>query len=133
MAKLMSFWLTREQFIAQLKDVTRRLGWVFLKPGDLVWGCEKCQGLPKGSSVVKLGLIRIVDVRREPLNAITPEDVKREGFPDLTPPEFVEFFCKHMGVTPETIVTRIEFEYVRQAFTLPIARQLNLFDFAEVG
>ena len=29
-----SFSLTEEQFLNGSKDVTRRLGWLFLKPGD---------------------------------------------------------------------------------------------------
>jgi hypothetical protein len=34
----------------------------------------------------------------------------REGFPDLTAPEFISFFCDgHKGCTPNSIITRIEF------------------------
>ena len=40
--------LTKEQILARTKTVTRRLGWWFLKPGDVVWACEKCMGLKKG-------------------------------------------------------------------------------------
>lgn len=32
----MSFMLTRKQVLDQTKDVTRRNGWAFLKPGDLI-------------------------------------------------------------------------------------------------
>ena len=39
-------------------------------------------GLRKGQRIVRLGLIEIVSTRAEPLNAITPDDVRREGFPD---------------------------------------------------
>jgi hypothetical protein len=44
-------------------------------------------------------------------------ETAKEGFgedPKLKwPSAFVEFFCKsHKGVTPETEITRIEFEYV---------------------
>lgn len=69
-------------------------------------------GLKRGEIVAELGTIQIVSVRRERLCDITAEDVAREGFPDMTPGEFVEFFCKSMKVYPEIIVTRIEFKYL---------------------
>ncbi len=40
------------------------------------------------------------------------QETAREGFPELSPVEFVEMFCKankRQGVTPETVVNRIEF------------------------
>ena len=37
-------------------------------------------------------LVRIVEVGRERLDTITTEEVSAEGFPDMTPEEFVEFF-----------------------------------------
>lgn len=108
-----SFMLTIPQFRARTKTVTRRNGWAFLKPGDLLMGCEKCQGLGKGGELVKLGAIRVKDVRRERLGLITLDDCIREGFPEMSPPQFVEMFCKtHKGVTRQTIITRIQFEYV---------------------
>lgn len=108
----MSFALTTQQFLDDTKDITRRLGWTKLKAGDLVMACEKCMGLGLGGKIVHLGVIRIISVRREPLSAITKEDCAREGFPNLSPKEFVAMFCKHMKCKPETIVTRIEFEKV---------------------
>ena len=65
----MSFALTTEQIRARTKTVTRRLGWEFLKPGDLVQAVVKCQGLKKGEKVEPLAELRIVAVRRESLNA----------------------------------------------------------------
>jgi hypothetical protein len=112
MPRNISFYHTQEQVQARTKTVTRRLGWLFLKPGDILNACEKCQGLGKGGKINKLGQIRVISVRREPLNAITPSDCAAEGFPQMTPAAFIEFFCKAMGCTPETIVTRIEFEYI---------------------
>jgi len=112
MPRNMSFMLTTEQFIEQTKTVTRRLGWKFLKAGDIVNGCEKCQGLKKGEKINVLGQIRITDIRREQLNHITQDDCIREGFSGLTPAEFVAMFCRHMKANRLTVVTRIEFEYI---------------------
>ena len=116
MPRNMSFMLTTGQFKNKSKTVTRRLGWLFLKPGDVVMGCEKCQGLKKGETVNRLGLIWIVSTRAEQLDAImaNPVDVIREGFPEwrLTPWKFVEMFCKHNKCSPETEINRIEFEYL---------------------
>jgi hypothetical protein len=106
-----SFSLTTPQFIDGTKDVTRRLGWTFLKPGDHLMGCEKCQGIKPGE-LVRLGEIEVVSVRRECLNKITADDCRREGFPQLTPKQFVDMFCEHMACTIDKIVTRIEFKRV---------------------
>jgi hypothetical protein len=63
--RLMSFSLTTPQILARTKTVTRRMGWTFLRPGDLVQAIEKGQGLKKGEHVKRLAVLRIVDVRRE--------------------------------------------------------------------
>lgn len=115
----MSFMLTTEQFRNRTKTVTRRLGWWNLKPGDVLMGVEKSQGLKKGEKIVKLGPIRIVSVRREKLGKMVNyrnyglDEVRFEGFPTMTPCAFEKFFCaSHKGCTPETEVNRIEFEYL---------------------
>jgi hypothetical protein len=108
-----SFMLTTPQFIARTKTVTRRMGWSFLKPGDRLCGVYKSQGLRKGESLQRLGTIEVTSIRREPLNAIDQQDCVLEGFPEMTPAEFVEFFClSHKGCSPETEITRIGFVYV---------------------
>mgnify|MGYP001581955527 CR=1 FL=1 len=109
----MSFALTAEQVLSRKKTVTRRIGWVFLKPGDLLQPIVKGQGIPKGGTVEKIGgPIQVVSVSRGPLNAITPQDVHREGFPRMTAGEFVRMFKRtHRGCRVGTIVTRIEFSY----------------------
>lgn len=112
-----SFSLTTPQFRDRSKTVTRRLGWKFLKAGDVLMGCEKCMGLKPGETINRLGAIRVVDVRRERIFDICTssdpwKETLREGFPDLGAVEFMQFFCKHMKCTPETTVTRIEFEYL---------------------
>ncbi|MDS1141766.1 hypothetical protein RE432_15095 [Pusillimonas sp. SM2304] len=119
----MSFSLTTEQIQSGTKDVTRRLGWTFLKPGDLIRPVRKCMGLRPGEKIEPLRApIRIVSVRREPLQMMTDDldygrdEVRREGFEDHPiyhwPSEWVHMFCaSHKGCRPYTIVTRIEFEY----------------------
>jgi hypothetical protein len=112
MPRNMSFMLTTEQFKAQTKTVTRRMGWNTLKIGEVLNGVEKCQGLKKGEKMNKLGQIRIVSFRKEPLNAITKEDCVKEGFPELEPADFVAFFSKHNSCADDATVNRIEFEYL---------------------
>jgi hypothetical protein len=114
----MSFMMTTAQMENRSKTVTRRLGWRTAKAGQVRHPIFKGQGLKKGEKVRRLswGPIRFVDVRFEPLNAITKEDVIREGFPEMTPFEFVTMFCQHnRGCTGATEITRIEFEYVDRA------------------
>jgi hypothetical protein len=119
----MSFALTTQQIRERSKRVTRRLNWLDLRPGELIQACEKCMGRKKGEPLVRLEVIRIVSVRRENLGRITSrpkygaKEVKLEGFPDMTPAEFVAFFCKahrkgKKPITARDTVTRIAFEYV---------------------
>jgi len=118
MPRNMSFFLTQEQYANRTKTVTRRNGWAFAQVGEIVNGCVKCQGLKKGEKVVKLGQHRWVSLRWEPLRRMLddPEygkqEVIREGFPDMTPEEFVEMYCRHNRCTPGQIVHRMEFEYL---------------------
>lgn len=117
MPRMISFSMTTPQFIAGTKDVTRRMGWMTAKSGDVLMAVEKAMGLGKGGKVKQLGLIRLIDVRREPLREMIDRDdgygfdeAVREGFPHCSPPMFVDFFCKgHKGCEPGSIVTRIEF------------------------
>lgn len=74
-------------------------------------GCKKCMGLKAGERVERLGLIRVLDVRREPLNAIDDADTAREGFPDWSYNDFISMYCAHNGGKPDQEVTRIEYEY----------------------
>lgn len=112
--KNISFSITTEQFKARTKTVTRRLGWKDLKAGQHLMGCKKCMGLKPGEKVERLGEIRIVEAWRERVDDIweRPSDLDKEGFPDLTPEGFIQMFCREMHCTPDTMVTRIEFEYV---------------------
>lgn len=123
MPRLMSVALTKDQVRARSKTVTRRMGWWedkngkrMLKPGIRLTLCEKVQGRRLGDVVeplVRITDVEVVSVRREPLWGITGDDVVAEGFPDLTPAEFTEFFCdSHKGCQPDTVVTRIEWRYL---------------------
>lgn len=107
----MSFSLTTKQVRNKSKTVTRRLGWSKLTPGTVLQAVRKCQGLKKGERVEPICLIRIKSVQPERLDSITAEDVVREGFPDMTPEQFVSMFCEHNKCSPESIVQRIEFDY----------------------
>ncbi|MCA0401330.1 MAG: hypothetical protein LCH38_11000 [Proteobacteria bacterium] len=118
MMRNISFALTEPQFLDGTKDVTRRTGWTFLKPGDRLRAVRKAMGLKKGEKVHVLGVIEIVSVRCEPLLNICREmgGTSREGFPEMTGLDFIRFFCaSHKHCTPETIVTRIEFRRVSDA------------------
>jgi hypothetical protein len=110
-----SFAITVEQFLDGTKDITRRLGWSTLEPGTVLMACRKCRGLKAGEiAAQRLGPIRILSVRAEPLEAITQDDVRREGYPELLPADFVSMFCRHMKCTPSTIVNRIEFARITE-------------------
>jgi hypothetical protein len=112
----MSFALTTDAVLERRKTVTRRLGWAFAKVGDLYLAVDKL----RTKSARKLGVIEVVDVRAESLWAICREEgdaCAREGFPDLTPEQFVEMFAKSMNVRAKGSigVHRIEFRYVDDA------------------
>lgn len=119
----LSFALTTQQVRDRTKTVTRRKGtwWpTVLKPGTRLCAVEKSQGIKRGG-LVRICVIEVVSVRVEPLYAIHDPfsyglaEVRAEGFEGLTPSEFVQMFCGHMGGSPEQVVTRIEFRYVDEA------------------
>lgn len=119
----MSFALTTNQIMEGTKTVTRRLGWLHLKPGDQVRPVRKCMGLRPGEKLdVLRDPITVVSIRREPLRAMLDDEeygfaeIAREGFAGHDaygwPAEWVQMFCAtHKGCTPDTVVTRIEFAY----------------------
>lgn len=124
MSRLMSVAYTEPQVVARTKTVTRRLGWWedkngrrLLHPGDRLTLCRKVMGRRKGEPLVRLAEVEVVSVRREPLQAITQEDVEREGFPSWTRHLFMDFFNDHMGGTGLTEVTRIEWRYLEEDAT----------------
>lgn len=118
----MSFALTTNQMTAGTKTVTRRLGWLHAKPGQLIRPVRKCMGLRPGESIQPLrDPILIVGVRRERLDLMLtdPEyghiECILEGFGEHPyyryPSEFVAMFCAtHKGCDLPTLITRIEFD-----------------------
>jgi hypothetical protein len=116
----MSFAITQEQYLNQTKDVTRRNGWKHIKIGKVYNGVNKCMGFKKGEHPVIYGQHIPISSRWEPLRRMIDEpeygrqEVIREGFPDWSPEQFVEMYCKHNKCKPETLVNRIEFKYVNR-------------------
>lgn len=115
----MSFSMTTRQIRDESKTCTRREGWRDAKPGQRVVAIEKGQGLKKGEHVVRMKVIEFTDVRREPLYLVNGiGETQREGFPDMTPQEFVLMYCRANGILPPTpahLVTRLAFKYVHDA------------------
>jgi hypothetical protein len=108
-----SFAMTQDQILRQEKTVTRRMGWLTLKKGTLLRAVDRVMGFKKGEKAKVLGVIRVISATREILRrGVNDLEVEREGFPQLTPKQFVEMFCLAMRCQPDDEVTRIEFEYV---------------------
>jgi hypothetical protein len=114
--RAISFALTTPQFLDGSKTVTRRMGWRNLKPGDRLIACEKSMGLGKGGKRKDIGVIEVISFNREQLGRMIYErkwgqiECIREGFPNMTPEQFVAFFCaSHKGCNAWSEVTRIEF------------------------
>lgn len=112
MSRLMSVSLTENAVRDRRKTVTRRLGWRMLKPRDRLTLCGKVMGRRKDEPLVRICEVEVVNVRREPLQAIDQSDVAREGLPIFSTADFVDFFCFHMKCKPDTEVTRIEWRYL---------------------
>jgi hypothetical protein len=119
--RLMSFALTTAQILAQTKTVTRRMGWKTAKVGDVVQPIVKGQGIPKGGKVERLGCpIRFTTVDRKWITELCEagneaygcSEVVDEGFPDLSPEEFVTMFTRTHPAAAHFPVTRIAFEYL---------------------
>lgn len=108
----MSFAKTIIPMRNKTKTKTRRLGWWNLKPGEIIDAVEKAQGLKKGEKMRHIGPIQAVERHPEPLNAITQADVIAEGFPELTPAQFVEMFCAFNKCAPDVIVNCITIKHL---------------------
>jgi hypothetical protein len=115
----MAFTFTSPQILDRSKTVTRRVGWRFLQPGDLIEAVEKARGLKKGERARRLAVLRVRHVRVEPLSRLqsdpryAEDELPREGYPCWRLDEFLEFFCRANRLTSiDAGVTRIEFEYV---------------------
>lgn len=132
MPRLMSVALTEDAVRARRKTETRRLGWLNLPAGVELDLCRKVMGRRKDDPLVRIARVRVVEVHREPLHAITDEQVYAEGFTDddlvaapwggsapyrcdeLNTPRqwFLLFFAHHMKANPDTLVTRIVWRYL---------------------
>lgn len=120
----MSFFLTTPQFEDGSKDVTRRFGWWNLKPNERLRAIERGMGLKKGERMRVLGIIDIVSVRLEPLNEITQDECRREGFPHFSPQDFIDFLVAHHGVKPDAVLNRIEFKRVNDRLKMNFINSL---------
>lgn len=116
-----SFALTTRQVRDRTKTVTRRMGWLDLKPGELLCAVVKGMGLKPGEKIERICVIRVASARRERLDRMLMdirygfEECRKEGFPKMNGPEFVEMFChanKSKKCKKTSTITRIEFEYV---------------------
>lgn len=131
MSRLMSVAMTTDAVIERRKTVTRRKGWWedkngrrLLHVGDTLTLCRKVQGRKPGEPIERLAEVRVVEVTREPLYWLSSShrdylpkyavrEVEREGFPGLSPDEFLRrYFIDAQGMTPDDLVTRIEWRYV---------------------
>jgi hypothetical protein len=125
--KNMAFSLTTRQMRDKTKDVTRRVGWAFLKPGDRVCAIVKGQGLKKGEKIERLGIIEIVSNTPEDAGALIAPRIKgyknytehgarrevdREGFPGHSVVWFVQMLIKHNNLDAGDTVNRIEFIHI---------------------
>ena len=106
----MSFMHTADHIRSRTKTVTRRLGWSFLKAGDLVMACDKTRGV-KAGQIRTICPIKIISVTKVPLTPMSPEELSREGFPQMTEAEFVQLFFGINKGTGMCHVNRIEFTY----------------------
>ena len=107
----MSFAMTTDQIRKGTKTVTRRFGWWFLKPGDVVLPVEKSRCVRNYDLRVLRGPLRVVSVRKEPLDSIPTDDCAREGYPEFSPQDFVDMLCGHYRCMADKECNRIEFEY----------------------
>ena len=116
----MAFSHTAPQIVDRSKTVTRRTGWRYLRPGDLIEAVEKSRGLKKGERVRTLGVLRVVSVRVEPLSRLVTDaryaedELPREGFPCWSRDDFIAMFLRVNSLKSTAVkVTRVEFEYVQ--------------------
>lgn len=129
MPRLMSVAMTVDAVIERRKTVTRRKGWLMLKPGDRLTLCRKVMGRKSGEPLDRLAEVEVVSVRRESLYRMEERDyagsypprpteyaqteVAAEGFPALDPAEFIRrFFVDAQGMSITDEVTRIEWRYL---------------------
>lgn len=120
--KLMSFAFTVRAVRGQVKTVTRRANWYknkhgrpLLTVGQLIQPVEKIMGLKPGEKIIRIGgAIQVVSIVREQLWCIETYghyECDREGFPFMTPEQFIAMYIEHNGGDRFQVVTRIKFRY----------------------
>jgi len=115
----MSFSHSADEVRARLQTVTRRVGWRFLKPHDLVEAVARDAPATGRRDVRVLAVLRITDVRVEALSRLlrdaryAEDELPREGLPCWSRDHFIaSFLRRHRLKTADVDVTRIAFEYV---------------------
>ncbi len=111
----MSFPDTAAEVREKQQTVTRRPGWRFLKPGDLILAVE-----PRARAQARdIAVLRIRRVSVEPLSRLVKaatyaeDELPREGLPCWSRDHFIATFLRrHRLQSIDVDVTRIEFEYV---------------------
>jgi hypothetical protein len=114
----MSVAFTEQAVVERRKTVTRRKGWLFLKPGDTLTLCRKVMGRKKGEPLVRLAEVQVVRVDRGPLcgvagpytrnedGSVTYPEMALEGFPDMSPYAFMEVPRRRRVMNPVTVHVR---------------------------
>lgn len=122
MSRLMSVAFTEDAVRNRTKTVTRRKGWLFVKPGDRLTLCRKVMGRKPDEPLVRLAEVEVIDVRRQPLDYLINQraygaaEMSREGFPGMDPAVFVrQYFVEAQGLRRTAWVTRIEWRYLDEA------------------
>ena len=128
--RLISFAKTTEQFVEGLKTETRRDGWRRAHVGDMLQPVNRLPrvGAGKWWPLLWRGEYRHIQldlVERVRLGDITKEQVQKEGFPEMSPVEFVRFYCAPRQPDPDRIVTRLSFvpvkaSSIRSDYSFPV-------------
>jgi hypothetical protein len=126
---VMSFGATARQVRLQQKHVTRRRGAraESIRVGDGLRAVDRLPTLGRGDRAETLAVLRVTDVRSEPLTAITDEEVSLEGFPGKPPAWLRAALCRMHACEEDATFVRIAFAFEQVALTparLNAARRL---------
>ena len=110
----MSFPDTAAEVRERLQTVTRRPGWRFLKPGDLILAIEpRTRARARELAVLRIRRVRVEPLSRLDIATYAEDELPREGLPCWSKDHFVATFLRrHRLKSADVDVTRIEFEYV---------------------
>jgi hypothetical protein len=109
----MSVAFTEQAVRDRRKTVTRRKGWLMLKPGDRLTLCRKVMGRKKGETLVRIAEVEVVSVRRERLAHVdVAGELEREGCGHMGATEFIQKYFEPQGIHALDNVTRIEWRYL---------------------